>query len=48
VQFGPAATVNVISDNIAQLELTGNVLRDPTRPLGTISDPFSQYGTLKI
>ncbi|RZS86071.1 hypothetical protein [Pigmentiphaga kullae] len=48
VQFGPAATVNVISDNIAQLELTGNVLRDPTRPLGTISNPFSQYGTLKI
>ncbi|EFI60750.1 MULTISPECIES: hypothetical protein [Comamonas] len=48
VVFGPAASVNVISDNLAQLELTGTVERDATRPMGTLSNPFSQYGTLKI
>lgn len=48
VKFGPAATVNVIGDNLAQLELTGSVERDETRPRGTLANPFSQYGTLKI
>lgn len=48
VVFGPAAAVNVIGDNLATLELTGTVERDPTRPLGTLSNPFSAYGTLRI
>lgn len=48
VLFGPAATVNIIGDNLAQLELTGSVERDTTRSAGTLSNPFSQYGTLKI
>lgn len=48
VVFGPAATVTVIGDNLAVLELTGTVERDTTRPMGTLANPFSQYGTLKI
>lgn len=48
VVFGPAAAITVIGDNLATLELTGTVERDTTRPLGTLSNPFSQYGTLKI
>ncbi|MCL1962363.1 MAG: hypothetical protein FWG56_11475 [Desulfovibrionaceae bacterium] len=48
VLFGPAAAVTVIGDNLASLELTGTVERDPTRALGTLADPFSQYGTLKV
>ena len=48
VVFGPAATVNVIGDNLAVLELTGTVERDTSRPMGTLANPFSQYGTLKI
>ncbi|MFT4190840.1 MAG: hypothetical protein QM617_04855 [Comamonas sp.] len=48
VVFGPAATVTVIGDNLAQLELTGTVERDPSKALGTLANPFSQYGTLKI
>ncbi|WP_175841633.1 hypothetical protein [Burkholderia arboris] len=48
VVFGPAATVSVIGDNLAQLELKGTVERDPVRSAGTLSNPFSQFGTLKI
>lgn len=48
VQFGPAATITVISDSLSQLELTGTALRDTTLPLGSLVNPFSQYGTLKI
>ncbi len=48
VVFGPAATVSVIGDNLAQLELKGTVERDPTRSSGTLDNPFSQFGTLKI
>jgi len=48
VQFGPAATVNLIGDNLAQLELTGTVERDGSRSPGTLVNPFSQYGTLRI
>ena len=48
VKFGPAATVNVISDNLSILELTGSVEKDETKPAGTLLDPFSQYGTLKL
>lgn len=46
--FGPAASVNVIGDNLAVLELTGTVERDPTKPLGSLSNPFSAYGTLRV
>jgi hypothetical protein len=48
VVFGPAATVTVVGDNLAQLELKGTVERDPTRAAGTLDNPFSQFGTLKI
>ena len=48
VVFGPAATVTVIGDNLAALELTGTVERDASRPLGSLANPFSQFGTLKI
>lgn len=48
VVFGPAAAVNVIGDNLAVLELTGSAERDSTKPLGTLANPFSQYGTLRI
>ncbi|WP_186265058.1 hypothetical protein [Burkholderia gladioli] len=48
VLFGPAATVTVIGDNLSQLELTGTVERDPTRSLGSLDNPFSQFGTLKL
>lgn len=48
VKFGPAATVNVIGDNLSVLELSGSVERDDSKPAGTLLNPFSQYGTLKI
>lgn len=48
VVFGPAATVSIIGDNLAQLELKGTVERDPTHAVGTLDNPFSQFGTLKI
>ncbi|WP_175716542.1 hypothetical protein [Burkholderia anthina] len=48
VVFGPAATVSIIGDNLSQLELKGTVERDPTRSTGTLDNPFSQFGTLKI
>ena len=48
VMFGPAAAINIISENVATLQLTGTVERDRTRPMGTLANPFSQYGTLKI
>jgi hypothetical protein len=48
VVFGPAAKIQVIGDNLAVMELTGTVMRDTTRALGTLTNPFSQYGTLKI
>lgn len=48
VQFGPAASVQMISDNSGTLELKGELMRDPTRPAGTLANPFSQYGTLRI
>jgi hypothetical protein len=48
VVFGPAASVNVIGDNLAVLELTGSAERDTTKRMGSLTNPFSQYGTLRI
>lgn len=48
ISFGPAAAVNVIGDNLAVLELTGTAQRDASISRGSLTNPFSQYGTLKI
>lgn len=48
VKFGPAQKVDVISDSAMKLQLTGDILRDETKPRGTAAAPFSQYGTLRI
>jgi len=48
VKFGPSAAFTAMGDNASKLELKGEILRDDTRPLGTLAAPFSQYGTLKL
>jgi hypothetical protein len=48
VSFGPAQNVNVISENASRLQLTGDIQRDESKPRGSITNPFSQYGTLRI
>jgi|GEM_PF-2039531 len=48
VRFGPATNMTVIGDNISKLELSGEIERDNTKPIGTPGNRLSQYGTLKI
>ncbi len=48
VKFSPAASVTVIGDNASRLELTGEIERDESVSVGSGSNPFSQYGTLRI
>jgi hypothetical protein len=48
VKFGPAQKVDMISDSASKLQLTGDIQRDETKPVGTAANPFSQYGTLRI
>lgn len=37
-----------IGDGLSKLTFKGWALRDPTKPPGTLANPLSQYGTLKI
>lgn len=48
VRLSAAKGFALIGDNLGKLELTGTVMRDETRLLGTLANPFSQYGTLKL
>lgn len=48
VRLSAAKGFALIGDNIGKLELTGMVMRDDSKPAGTLSNPFSQYGTLKL
>lgn len=48
VRLSAAKNLTLIGDNLSKLELTGTVLRDETKPLGTLVNPFSQFGTLKL
>lgn len=48
VEFGPARGLQMIGANAASLQLTGTVTRDPSKPVGTLNAPLSQYGTLRI
>ena len=48
VSLSAAKTFSLIGDNMSRLELTGTAMRDSSKPVGTISNPMSQYGTLKI
>lgn len=48
VRFSAAKGFALIDDKLGKLELTGTVMRDETKPLGTLANPFSQYGTLKL
>ena len=48
VRLSAAKGFALIDDKLGKLELTGTVMRDETKPLGTLANPFSQYGTLKL
>ena len=48
VRLSAAKNFQLISDNMGKLELTGTCMRDETKPVGSLSNPFSQYGTLKL
>lgn len=48
VEFGPARNFQLISGNAASLQLTGTATRDPSKSVGTLNAPLSQYGTLRI
>lgn len=48
VKFQAAAKLEFIGDALSKLEMKGWALRDTSKPLGSLLNPFSQYGTLKI
>lgn len=48
VQLSPAKSLPMITDGLSKLDFTGTALRDTSRPRGTLVNPLSQYGTLKL
>lgn len=46
--MSPAKSIAGISDNAGKIDVVGSVLRDISKPRGTIEDPLSQYGTIKL
>ncbi|MDR2155903.1 MAG: hypothetical protein LBE78_12920 [Burkholderiaceae bacterium] len=48
VRLSAAQNFALIGDNIHRIELTGVAERDMSRPAGTLADPLSQFGTLKL
>lgn len=48
VKFGPSQNVTLIGDNTSRLQMTGEIERDASLPIGTPAAPFSQYGTLRV
>jgi hypothetical protein len=48
VRVGPAKSVTVIGDKMTVLESDWSVLRDDSKPTGTLQVPQSQYGTFLL
>jgi len=48
VRLSTGATLQLVGDNLSKLDFTFTAERDFARPVGTLSNPLSQYGTLKL
>lgn len=48
VRLSAATTLQLVADTLSKLEFTFIGERDFSRPVGTLANPMSQYGTLKI
>lgn len=48
LRLSTGATLQLVADQLSKLEFTFLAERDFSRPLGTLTNPLSQYGTLKI
>lgn len=48
LRLSTAATVQLVADQLSRLEFTFLAERDQSKPLGSLANPLSQYGTLKI
>ena len=48
VRLSPGKKLSALGDTVGRIDVTGSVQRDLSKPVGSVGNPLSQYGTIKL